>query len=291
MEQWEEHERDIINRFFHEEVPEAFGNKFPMCFCTEQACIGYAKAIMKTDDIAPVKNQGSNSFTLRGSTTVVQFRLKSFNLDVLKLATMIYGELVPEVTEHEWFLLPTYSSKLIPGQLHLLQSFPAEFLLEREKQTVTELGAFVARTAFFEQPKTLLENNSWTKSAPGMLDLLAENPSLEINAPELLDMVRDLQLNVDLLETLPMVLTHHDFSQVNILVSEAGNVTGVLDVDEARIEAFGMCIWGLYEGFFGSMEDGRWSFYEEMPLLADAFWGSLWANVPSNLKQRGMEKR
>ncbi|KAJ5708648.1 hypothetical protein N7488_008449 [Penicillium malachiteum] len=283
-------EREIINRFFDEKVPDAFGTKFPMCYCTEYSCTRYAKAVLETEDIAPVKNQGSNSFTLQSSTSVVQFRLKSFNLDILELASMIYGDLVPEVTEHIWFILPTYSSKLIPGQVHLLQPFPAEFPLEREKQTVTELGAFVARAAFFEQPKTLLQNTSWTKNAPGMLDRLAENSSLSIHAPELLDIVHNLQLNVHLLETLPMVLTHHDLSQVNIVVNEAGNVTGVLEFDEAGIEAFGMCIWGFYECFFGSMEDSRGSFYEEMPLLADAFWGSLWANVPSNLKEVEMEK-
>ncbi|KAJ5622619.1 hypothetical protein N7528_005851 [Penicillium herquei] len=289
-EEWEAQEREIIDRFFHEKVPETFGTKFPTRYRTENICIGYAKAVLETEDITPVKSQGSNSFTMQSSTSVVQFRLKSFNLDILELASMIYGNLVPEVTEHEWFILPTYSSKLIPGQAHLLQPFPAEFPLEREKQTVTELGAFVAQAAFFEQPKTLLQNTSWTKSASGMLDRLAENPSLEIHAPELMDIVRDLQLNVHLLEALPMVLTHHDFSQVNILVNEAGNVTGVLHFDDAGIEAFGMCIWGLYECFFGSMEDSRWSFYEEMPLLADAFWGSLWANVPSHLKEVEMEK-
>ncbi|KAJ5731662.1 uncharacterized protein N7483_006170 [Penicillium malachiteum] len=123
-----------------------------------------------------------------------------------------------------------------------------------------------------------------------MLDRLVGNSSLQVHAPELLEIIRNLQRNVDLLDTLPMVLTHNDFSQVNILVNDVGNVTGVLDFDEAGIEAFGMCTWGLYESFFGSMEDSRWSFYDEMPLLADTFWVSLWANVPSSLKKEEKEK-
>lgn len=72
-------------------------------------------------------------------------------------------------------------------------------------------------------------------------------------------------------------------------MNDAGNTTGVIDFDEAGVEAFGMSIWGLYECFFGSMEGGKWSFYHEMPVLADAFWGSLWAHVPQSLRQEKAE--
>ncbi|KAJ5143917.1 uncharacterized protein N7515_002704 [Penicillium bovifimosum] len=283
-EEWKRQERQFIDRFFQEKVPEALGNE-AASLCTEDTCIRYAQALFNTDDIAAVNNQGSNSFTLQTPSTIIQFRLTPLKTDILALANEIYGDLVPKVNLHDGFLLPVYSSKVISGQIHLFQPFPEEFPLEREKTTVTELGLFIAKAAFFEQPKACVKSDSWTSTAPELLYRLVQNNSLKIYAPELFDVVRRLQHKVYLLESLPRVLTHHDFSQVNILVNDTGNITGVIDFDEAGIEAFGMCIWGLYECFFGSMEAGKWSFYHEMPVLANAFWGSLWANTPPSLKR------
>lgn len=287
-EEWKRHERKFIDRFFQEKVPKVLGNE-AASLCTEDICIQYAKAVLETDDVFAVNNQGSNSFTLQTLGTIIQFRLKPQKTDVLALANEIYGDLVPKVNFHDGFLLPVYSSKVISGQVHLLQPFPEEFPLEREKTTVTELGLFIARAAFFEQPTVLARNVSWTDAALETLNRLVQNDTLRIYAPELFGLFRRLQDQVHLLESLPRVLTHHDFSQVNILVNDSGNVTGVVDFDEAGIEAFGMCIWGLYECFFGSMEAGKWSFYNEMPVLANAFWDSLWANTPPSLKRAESE--
>ncbi|KAJ5543307.1 hypothetical protein N7535_005735 [Penicillium sp. DV-2018c] len=287
-EEWKRQERQFIDRFFQEKVPKALGNE-AASLCTEDTCIQYAKVLLKTDDVVAVNNQGCNSFTLQTPSTIIQFRLKPLKTDVLALANKIYGDLVPKVNLHNGYPLPVYSSKVIPGQVHLLQPFAEKFPIEREKTTVTELGLFIARSAFFEQPKACVKINSWTNAAPEMLHRLVQNNTLRTYAPELSEIVRRLQYQVYLLESLPRVLTHHDFSQVNILVSDAGNITGVIDFDEAGIEAFGMCIWGLYECFFGSMEAGKWSFYDEMPVLANAFWESLWANTPPSLKQEEAE--
>jgi Ser/Thr protein kinase RdoA (MazF antagonist) len=112
----------------------------------------------------------------------------------------------------------------------------------REGVSVRELGAFVAQAAFFEQPKPF-PDTSWTSSAKDTLHRLSKNSSLKNLAPELFHIItKTLQPQAYLLETLPAVLTHHDFSQVNILVNDTGSVTGVIDFDEAGIEAFGMCM-------------------------------------------------
>ncbi|RMZ84998.1 hypothetical protein DV738_g328, partial [Chaetothyriales sp. CBS 135597] len=104
---------------------------------------------------------------------------------------------------------------------------------------------------------------SLSKSAPDIIHRLSENVSLKELAPDLFRLITEtLQPRLSLLGSLPAVLTHHDFAQINILVDDSGHLTGVIDFDEAGVEAFGMCIWGLYECFFGSMEDGKWSFYD-----------------------------
>lgn len=130
---------------------------------------------------------------------------------------------------------------------------------------------------------------AWTDTAPQTLQRLLQNSTLKIHAPELVEIIRHLESQVHLLGILPKVLTHHDFSQINILVNDVGNLTGVVDFEEAGIEAFGMCIWGLYECFFGSMEDGKWAFYEERPILEKVFWDTLWDNTPGGLKKENSE--
>jgi Phosphotransferase enzyme family len=117
----------------------------------------------------------------------------------------------------------------------------------------------------------------------------------------------DLLPKLHLLEKLPPVLTHLDFAEVNIMVDrDTGHLTGVLDFDGARTEAFGMCIFGGYEGFFGVMRDARWSFFDQ-PLRRDhpkpdprlptvrqvleaAFWDTLWNSVPPWMERSELEE-
>jgi hypothetical protein len=122
---------------------------------------------------------------------------------------------------------------------------------------------------------------------------------LQVLAPEIVEIVSNLQGKLHLLDSLPPVLTHHDFSEVNILVNDMGNVTGVIDFDAAGIEAFGMCIWGIYECFLGCMERGKWSFHNQpaggylrqsvYQVLEAAFWESLWANVSPTMNRGDLE--
>lgn len=320
-EEWKDQERQIINEFFKVKVPQTLGSKqnnqpkatrilstdfgsksTAECGCSETSCIDFAKIITKSDDIVLADNQGSNSFTLLcpSKSQVIQFRLKPFNTTVVDLAHQIYRNKVPRAVLHEGFPLPVYSSDIIPGRVHVLQPFPEDkFPLEREKATVIDLGWFVARATFFPRPKSPYSSTSWATTAKEKLEHLQANASLQALAPEVAKVVVRLQSGLHCLNELPAVLTHHDFAQVNIFVNDAGKVTGVIDFDEAGIEPFGMCIWGLYEGFFGSMERGKWSFYNQAAdgypgrtvreVLESAFWDSLWSNVSPDFRRQDCE--
>ncbi|RMD41776.1 hypothetical protein DV735_g3346, partial [Chaetothyriales sp. CBS 134920] len=224
--EWNEEERLIITKPFAEKAPKALSSPVPAC--TEESCIEFAKETLETED-----------------------------------TVSIYGHLVPEVSFHGGFPLPVYSSKSTTGRVHVLQAFPENcFPLAREKLTLAELGAFVAKAAFFPQLRPF-PDASWTKSAPDILRRLSANSSFKKLAPDLFRLITDtLQPRVHLLDSLPAVLTHHDFSQVSILVDDSEHLTGVIDFDEAQVEAFWMCISGLDECFFGSMEDVTWYFYD-----------------------------
>ena len=296
-------ERAIVEEFFQSKVPKApISNDDARVSCTEASCIKFGKLILKTDDLVPADNQGCNSYTLlsRSKLQVVQFRLRPFDIEILKLAYEIHGSKVPRTVYHSNFPLPVYTSSIISGKVHILQPFPrAAFPLERQKRTVVDLGRFVARATFFPQPKSLYKNDSWTAKSKEVVERLCRNSSLREAAPEIADIALRLKEKIHLLDGLPAVLVHHDFSEVNVLVDEAGNVTGVIDFDASGIEAFGMCIRGIYECFLGSMEQGKWSFYNEKAdgysgqtvrdVLEVAFWDSLWSSISPEFQRENLE--
>lgn len=128
--------------------------------------------------------------------------------------------------------------------------------------------------------------------------------------PRFAEKAAELSSKLHLLNKLPLVLTHIDFAEVNLMVDPpTGHLTGVLDFDGARIETFGMCIFGVYEGFFGEMRDAKWRFFDEpvpqelqqgapnlhkppqsvREALYTAFWGTLWNNVPSSMERQDLE--
>ena len=302
--EWLQSERAIIDKFFRVKVPEALRDSGKADIqCTETSCIEYGKQVLSADDLVRTDNQGSNSYTLvcKSKSQIIQFRLRPFDTAVLELAHQIYGDKVPQVTLHAGFPLPVYSSSIIHGKVHIFQPFPEDaFPLERQTRTVTDLGRFIARSTYFPQPKSSYKNDSWTVRSKETLDRLHRNSSLQVAAPEIADIVSRLRGDIHLLHCLPAVLTHHDFSEVNILVGKDGLVTGVIDFDAAGIEAFGMCIWGIYECFLGSMEQGKWSFFDQeangraghttvRSVLEAAFWNSLWSNISPEFERGNIE--
>ncbi|KAF2153971.1 hypothetical protein K461DRAFT_311977 [Myriangium duriaei CBS 260.36] len=297
--EWLKGEREIIDKFFSTKVPGRLGPGPGGTICTEADCIQLAQKILGTRDIQPVDNQGANSFTLssKSKSQVVQFRLEPFKDDMLQLAARIYGSQisVAAVPSHAvGFPLPVYTSNVIPGKVHILQDFPDHgFPLARQQQTVADLAKFIALSSHFPQPRSACDVDGWTTTAPQVVDQLLGNKSLQLLAPALVPILTDLKTSIHLLDTLPLVLTHHDLSELNIFVDQDGHVTGVIDFETATIEAFGMAMWGIYECFLGGMEDGKFAFFNQVTAesgsgtvresLEGTFWQTLWSSVSPEL--------
>jgi hypothetical protein len=293
---WVEQEKEWIAEFFAIKVPKALAKpgKRVSESLTSDDCHEYARRLLGAADVEPVQNQGATSYTLVSlcQKKIIQFRLDAFNEDVLALAQAIYGNLVPTITSFGDFALPVYVSPLIPGKVHIFQHFPTDaFPLKRQLRTVTGLGQFVAKSAFWPQPASTYSSTSWTKTARHVLGKLAKNTSLGDIEPRFLAKVSTLLEKVNLLDKLPPVLTHHDFVEINVMVDVEGHVKGVIDFDEAQTEAFGFCIFGIYESFLGHMKDSKWTFFNEQAgdgsgrsvknVLESAFWDTLWESLPS----------
>ncbi|WEW59265.1 hypothetical protein PRK78_004734 [Emydomyces testavorans] len=311
---WRAQEREMITNFFEKIVPETLkSTKTPLkpsgeadqgaALPTEEDCISFAKRILMTGDVQLVDNQGAFSYTLicPSQSKIVQFRLKRFDDEILAFAQQIYGDLVPSVTFYDGFPLPVYVSSVVPGQLHLFQKFPAtEFPLKRQLTTVVELAQFVAKSAHWPRPKSAYSATSHTLTARSTLEKLSQNADLKKVEPRFIVKALALIEKVPLLDKLPPVLFHPDFAEVNIFVNDKGNVTGVIDFEDATIEAFGMCLFGVYEGFFGAMNNQKWSYFDQPAgdgsnmsvrgVLETAFWKTLWDSVPPAMKKEELEE-
>lgn len=70
----------------------------------------------------------------------------------------------------------------------------------------------------------------------------------------------------------PMVLTHSDLNEMNILVeSSSGKITGVVDWSGASILPFGFTLYAL-ENALGNMGSDGWKWFDNVDDLRHAFW-------------------
>lgn len=308
-ESWEKSEQEIINEFFEQKIRAALQERearepgFTSKGCSASDCLEYAKFLMQGMPIALANNQGFSSYTLTcpGRHRIIQFRIAELNTQVIDEAKQMYGDLVARIARHRDFVLPVYSYNILPGQLHAWQQVTRDsFPLEREKRTITDLGKLIATASHFPHAKDRYSENSWTMSAKATLKRLEQNRSLKQIAPEIRTMITSLSTSLYLLDTLPGVLTHLDFGSQNIFVEkDTGTITGVVNLDEARTEAFAINIFTLYERYVGSMENDHWSPYdmpagEQHPgrsvseVLTSAFWDALWANAAPGLEKNSL---
>lgn len=308
---WEASEQETIKEFFDEKVPTTFNERavhdsaFAPKGCSASECFQYATTRMPGTPIALVHHQGCNSYTLicPERNQIIQFRASKLNIKAISEARQMYGDLVAKTDYHDDFVFPVYTYNVLPGQLHVWQKVSRDsFPLEREKITVIDLARFIATASHFPHSKERYDNSSWTKSASSTVQRLEHNSSLKQMAPEIFSLFKSLSTNLHLLDTLPAVLTHLDLGGQNFFVDkETGALTGMIDFDEARTEAFGINIFALYKNHIGSMEDGHWSPYnmpagEQYPglsvseILTKAFWDALWAYTAPSVRREEFEE-
>lgn len=292
---WDESEQLMINNFFGQRVP-----KVAKTTCSASDCHVFAQTLMQGEKIVLVNNQGYHSYTLAcpKNNQIVQFRLKELNVESVDEAKKIHGDLVSRVVHHSGFNLPVYTINVVPGVAHYWQEPPRDhFPLERELRTVKDLAKFIAASSHFPHPPDDCKDNSKTHGARATFKRLEQNTSLKDIAPVLHAEISSVSAKLHLLQDLPLVLTHPDLVGLNIFVDRTtGRITGVIDFDNAQVEALGVNIVTLYEWFVGSMEDGHWSPYD-MPageryggknvcqVLEAAFWDTFWANARQDLSK------
>lgn len=87
---------------------------------------------------------------------------------------------------------------------------------------------------------------------------------------------------------LPIVLTHGDLNEMNILADPAsGEVTGVVDWAEASFQPFGFALYAL-DNCLGSMGPEGWKFFDNADYLRGEFW-STFGELAGGLSEETLE--
>ncbi|KAK5651013.1 hypothetical protein OQA88_2100 [Cercophora sp. LCS_1] len=230
--------------------------------------------------IRPADIQGSSSYTVitgPRDNKIIQFREQAALLDMsmLALAKAVHGDVVPICSELGWVgdpngsQLAIYEMDRLPGENYIIAR--TTFARGEQLNIVHSLASFFAQ--------------SWQNGTPtssGLVDMSAINTEcydrfkyLANTLPKrFLPVVAEVQATLPALldGCYPVVLTHSDLNEMNILVDpNSGKITGIVDWPGASIQPFGFALYAL-ENTLGSMTSDGWKWLGDAEDLRDVFW-------------------
>ncbi|KAF2122371.1 hypothetical protein BDV96DRAFT_594257 [Lophiotrema nucula] len=260
---------NAINRFFSEG-----GASSSKIQCDEFAYRMYG------GQVRPVDIQGSSSYTVIAGPSgnkIVQFREPAamLDMDMLALAKDIHGDVVPSCSElghigdPNGSQLAIYEMDRLPGANYITVR-PS---LKRNQQlnTINSLASFFAQAWQRGTPaeSPLVDRSAIRAQCYSRFNHLADALP-ERFAPAVAETQAALPALFD--EDYPLVLTHGDLNEMNMLVNpSSGEITGIIDWPDASILPFGFTLYAL-ENVLGSMGSGGWKWFDNAEDLRNSFW-------------------
>ncbi|PHH49073.1 hypothetical protein CFIMG_007158RA [Ceratocystis fimbriata CBS 114723] len=208
---------------------------------------------------------------------IIQFREEDSLLDVemLALAKSIHGDIVPACSELGWIgdskgpKLAIYEMDRLPGENYIITRFSSTH--DKRLATVHSLARFFAQSW---QRGLFKDLNSNDVSAI-RTECCSRFEYLTKNLPERFQPAvinAQTALSALLNEHYPLVLTHSDLNEMNILVeADSGVITAIVDWAGASILPFGFTLYAL-ENALGSMDAEGWTWFDDVDDLRGAFW-------------------
>jgi hypothetical protein len=225
--------------------------------------------------IEPAPLQGSRSYTCvaavpcgTSSLTIIQFRREESNLESLKEAHAIHGNIVPPVTFHGVHdRLFVYMSPFAQGEpyINILMSPEGEPALSHRIRTARDFASVFVRFSKDSRP------SANTQSILSNLEI--DSLSCQTATKQLITRcVAMLQGNIGLIHALPCILAHSDLVPENLLVEPTtGNITAVIDWSGATVERVGHNLH-FAEHLFGCMTlDSGWMDYSDRKAVEEVF--------------------
>jgi hypothetical protein len=112
--------------------------------------------------------------------------------------------------------------------------------------------------------------------------------SLEAVAPYL-GLFKGFLDRVEEFGTLPLWVAHYDLNEVNVLIDEDCEVTGVIDWELSAPKPFGVG-FGRIHTLAGEYTGGEFWMPEECEVAESAFWGEMFAGMPPEVR-KGLEEK
>lgn len=237
-----------------------------------------------TTGLVETSVQGYSSTTYiatfaNGNSVVLQFRPKDRAIDVefFKIARMQIGDFAPStrlLTEHEDSLL-VYELSRIAG---------ISFCRLRHAPNFVRLLPTVAEGMGILLGKCCMENSSCRTDKRWAISSLIEDLKRIAQDPLLLSFKDDFTAMLErvqsgALDDLPLSITNGDMSPTNLMVTEQGVVSGLVDWEMMRICPLGFDL-GAIHWIKGSGLGEKYSLYENADEIENRFWVAFMSSVP-----------
>ncbi|KAI0103052.1 hypothetical protein GGR51DRAFT_525491 [Nemania sp. FL0031] len=255
---------DTINSFFKENAT-----------VTRQQCDAFALSRVG-GQANPVPIQGTFSYTVTAGTDeskLFQFRTRDSDLDmsILDLAKTAHPQFIPGCKYHGTIgqsrPLHVYEMDRLAGTPYIIARNGDH--ATQQRNTATDLAKFFAQSWNNSQQSRPDDTAALLVEFRDKFDLLSR--SLPPRFASNLDKVRKA-LPLLFSGALPLVLSHQDLCEMNILVHpDTGSITGIVDWAEARILPFGLSLWG-FENILGYMDSKGWHYFDNRHELEELFW-------------------
>lgn len=215
-----------------------------------------------------------------GTQGVVQFRITKLDLDSFNKARTVLGSYVPEVTllssqELQDAGAWVYYLRRIPGTTWLRgiagKGDPGRIAINKS------LGRVFSKGFINESSHDAVE-----RIVRPHVDAILESEQEEISPFK--DKLRDLSSRLDRLASLPLWVSHCDLNEVNVLVDENCEVTGLVDWEYSYPLPFGLG-FGRIHTLAGEYHEGEFQMSDGFEEAERGFWDSLFGGMADSVRQ------
>jgi hypothetical protein len=262
----------------------------PVCLNTEEKQIAKAEKLAETQRSLSVKTakgveiQGSYSrtyiVTFQDDTeVVVQFRPEPLDIAPFKTARQALGNVVPEIellkdVELESEDIWSYSMTRMPGR-NWLEAVKAED--PRAAVSINKSLGRILSQGYIECDSTDVVD----KTIRPHLEKIVSSERSDIQPFK--GVAQEFLLKLDNLKKLPLFISHFSLSQLNILVDESYQVSGIVDWELSTPLPFGMGFARIHS-LAGEFIDREFHMPEDFEESERGFWEEVFGGMPSNIR-------
>ncbi|KAF2759776.1 hypothetical protein EJ05DRAFT_474838 [Pseudovirgaria hyperparasitica] len=214
-----------------------------------------------------------------GEDVVIQFRPEPLDLEPFLLARRVLGEVVPDIkviqdAELEREGIWVYWMTCIPGKTWL--DGARGRTSQTRVTTVRSLGRILSKGYVDDSSGSVIDH----KVRPH-LELLLASEDPQIRQFHLV--ARDLLGKLDQLKSLPLFVAHFDLNEVNIMVDDNCEVSGIVDWELSTPLPFGMG-FGRVHTLAGEYSEQKFYMPPEFDDAERGFWQEIWDGIPENVR-------